>query len=237
MSFAGLNDKYEVEAATPTVRMFHAAIRARMAERFEASGKSWEEFVFDPRYELGFEDLATVEREMLDAGYQFDFSAQVSQREEPEKYKGVQTDDTERPEAIDAPLAVGSGDNVYRTDADLEGIAREISTLERVMEMLTDGVPEHTIAIIDDSGGTMTAPIMQGFKAMICLEGTIRSHLAILSREFGIPCLMAAEVKGLRDGDRVRIETTKPVREMTPEAMAAQATLSGEERALIWRIP
>jgi phosphohistidine swiveling domain-containing protein len=236
MSFAGLNDKYEVEAATPTVRAFHAAIRARMAEQFEASGQRWEEFVLDPQHELSFEDLAAVEREMLDAGYRFDFSAQVSLREEPEKYKGVQTDDTQRPETIDAPLAVGSGDNVYRTETDLEGIAREISTLETVMEMLTGGVPEDTVAIIDDSGGTMTAPIMQGFKAMICLEGTVRSHLAILSREFGIPCLMAAEVKGLRDGDRVRIETTKPVREITPEAMAAQATLSGEDRALIWRI-
>jgi phosphohistidine swiveling domain-containing protein len=237
MSFAGLNDKYEVDPATPTVRVFHAAIRARVAERFEASGKTWEEFVLDPQHELGFEDLAAVERELLDAGYRFDFSAQVSLQEEPDKYKRVQADAGERPETIDAPLAVGSGDNVYRTEADVEGVARQISTLERVMEMLTGGVPDDTVAIIDDSGGTMTAPIMQGFKAMVCLEGTVRSHLAILSREYGIPCLMAAEVTGLRDGDRVRIETTKPVREVTPEAMAAQATLSGEERALIWRIP
>ena len=73
-----LNDKYEVEAATPTVRAFHAAIRARMAEQFEASGQRWEEFVLDPQHELSFEDLAAVEREMLDAGYRFDFSAQVS---------------------------------------------------------------------------------------------------------------------------------------------------------------
>jgi hypothetical protein len=47
---------------------------------------------------------------------------------------------------------------------------------------------------------------------------------------------MAAEVQGLRDGDQVRIETTKQARSVTPEAMAAQATLSGDERAKIWRI-
>jgi phosphohistidine swiveling domain-containing protein len=237
MKFAGLEDKYAVEAATPTVRTFHAAVRALTAERFEASGKSWEEFVFDPQYELTFDDFAAIERGLLDTGYRFDFSAQASLKEEPEKYKGIQKDDTERPETIEGRLVVGGGDNVYRTATDLEGIAREISTLERVMEMLTEGVPPDTIAIIDDSGGSLTAPIMQGFKGMICLAGTVRSHLAILSREYGIPCLMAAEVKGLRDGDNVRIETTKPARNITPEAMAAQATLSGEDRALIWRIP
>jgi hypothetical protein len=236
MSFAGLEDKYAVEAATPTVRAFHAAIRARVGERFEASGKTWEEFVFDPQYELTFDDFAAVEREMLDSGYRFDFSAQASLKAEPEKYKAIQHDDAERPETFDGSLLVGSGDNVYRTETDFEGVAREISTLERVMEMLTDGVPPETIAIIDDSGGSLTSPIMQDFKAMICLAGTVRSHLAILSREYRIPCLMAAEVQGLRDGDQVRIETTKQARSVTPEAMAAQATLSGDERAKIWRI-
>ena len=38
--------------------------------------------------------------------------------------------------------------------------------------------------------------------------GTARSHLGILSREYNIPCVMNAKVAGIRDGDRVRIETT-----------------------------
>lgn len=236
MSFAGLSDKYEREPATPTVRAFHAAIRARMDERLRASGLSWAEFVFDPRFELGFDDLAAVEQELLDTGYRFEFSAQASQREEPGKYQLPVAAPTDRPETIDAPLIVGSGDNVYRTETDIDGVAREISTLERVMEMLADGVPRDTVAIIDDSGGTLTAPVMQGFTAMICLAGTVRSHLAILAREFGIPCLMAAELDGLRDGDRVRVQTTKPPRDISPEAMAAAATATGEDRALVWRL-
>jgi hypothetical protein len=208
-----------------------------MAERFAASGKSWEDFVYDPQHELGFDDLAAVEQELLDTGYRFEFSAQASLNEAPEKYRIAATRDTKRPETIDAPVVVGSGDNVYRTETDVEGVAREIATLETVMEMLTDGVPEDTIAIIDDSGGTLTAPIIEGFRAMICCAGTVRSHLAILSREYGVPCLMAAELEGLRDGDRVRVQTTKAQRDITPEAMAARATLSGDERALIWRLP
>jgi PEP-utilising enzyme, mobile domain len=238
--FAGLSDKYAKEAATPTVRGFHAAIRARTAERFAASRLSWEEFVFAPEFELSFDDLAAVEAQMLDEGYRFDHSAQVSVTEEPGKYKaGSETaaPQAEHVETIGAePLVVGHGDNVFATAANIEGVAREISTLERVMEMLTEGVPEDTIAIIDDCGGTMTAPIIADFKGILCLAGTVRTHLAILSREYGIPCLMATELEGLREGDRVRLESSKTPRDITPEAMAAAATSSGSERATVWRI-
>jgi hypothetical protein len=238
--FAGLQDKYAVEAATPTVRGFHAAIRARMEERFSASGLTWAEFVTDPQYELSFDDLAAVEAEMLADGYRFDHSAQVSVTEEPGKYKagaeGASGKESAHPDQVDGPLVVGHGDNVFATEGDIEGVAREISTLERVMEMLTEGVPKDTIAIIDDCGGTMTAPIIADFKGILCLAGTVRTHLAILSREYGIPCLMATDLDGLREGDGVRIETTKVPRDITPEAMAAAATASGEQRATVWRI-
>lgn len=53
-----------------------------------------------------------------------------------------------------------------------------VSTIEQVMEFLTDGIPPGTIAVIDDSGGTLTAPIIEGFAGVICLGGTVRSHLA-----------------------------------------------------------
>ena len=76
------------------------------------------------------------------------------------------------------------------------------------MRYLTDGVPEGTIAIIDDSGGTLTAPIIDQFAGIVCAGGTVRSHLGILSREYNIPCLMNAKVTGIRDGDTVTIEAT-----------------------------
>ena len=78
------------------------------------------------------------------------------------------------------------------------------------MEMLTEGVPEGTIAVIDDSGGTLTAPILENFTGVVCMGGTIRSHLGILTREYNIPCLMAAELDGLADGDTVLVEYSKP---------------------------
>src|SRR3979490_2430504 len=80
------------------------------------------------------------------------------------------------------------------------------------MQSLTDGVAPDTIAIIDDSGGTLTAPILEHFKGVICAGGTTRSHLGILTREYGIPCLMNAKVSGIREGDRVELEVSGPAK-------------------------
>ena len=68
---------------------------------------------------------------------------------------------------------VGGGDNVFKA-GDLTGIARFISDVDRVMDMLTEGVPPDTVAIIDDSGGTLTAPILEEFTAVVCKGGSVR---------------------------------------------------------------
>ena len=102
--------------------------------------------------------------------------------------------------------------------------------LFRSLELLTNGVPDETIAIIDDSGGTLTAPILERFKGVICAGGTVRSHLGILTREYGIPCLMNAKISGIREGDRVEIESTA-------SAKTAEAYQTGVEMtARVWRV-
>lgn len=205
-------DKYGGEEGTPLLRGFHGAIRRRVAERFEASGGPWESFVFDRSYELVTADLfREVEKEWLDAGHRFDFSAVISPKEASEKYRSLDLDRPARESAAGASkeaVEVGSGDNVVRYEKNVRGVARYVRTSERVMEMLTEGVPEETIAVIDDSGGTLTAPILEDFRGVICMGGTVRSHLGILAREYGIPCLMNARVEELAEGDGVEIEVT-----------------------------
>ena len=226
-----VKDKWGTTAATHTVEFFHSRIRALVAERLQASGKSWEEAVHDPEMELQREDFAAIEQELMDTGYRYEMSAMVSMREEPEKYRepaGVadsgqqQTDDEGR-------VLVGTGDNVFRRPQDVEGTARFVGTVDVVMEMLTEGVPEGTIAVIDDSGGTLTAPVLENFTGVICMGGTIRSHLGILTREYSVPCLMAAELDGLKEGDRLLVEYSKPPSD-------AYAARDEDRRAKIWRI-
>ena len=218
-------DKWPRESGTPIVERFHAAIRRLVAERLAASGKRWQEVVHDPAFELTRADFERIEADLLATGYRFEMSAVVSLKESPEKYKPATgpaesgsnlTDEQGRP-------VVGSGDNVFRAKADVSGTARFISTVETVMEMLTAGVPDGTIAVIDDSGGTLTAPIVGDFAGVVCMGGTTRSHLGILTREYGVPCLMAAELDGLREGDEVTIEYSKPAADAYADAAAAAA--------------
>jgi PEP-utilising enzyme, mobile domain len=218
-------DKWPRVSGTPIVEHYHTAIRRLVAERFAASGKAWQEVVHDPALELTREDFEKIEADLLATGYRFEVSAVVSLKEEPEKYKPVtghaesgahETDEEGR-------SIVGSGDNVFRAKADVSGTARFISKVETVMEMLTDGVPAATIAIIDDSGGTLTAPILGDFAGVVCMGGTTRSHLGILTREYGVPCLMAAVLDGLREGDEVTVEYSKPAADAYADAETARA--------------
>lgn len=227
-----LPDKWGKAAQTHTVEFFHSRIRKLVAKRLEESGKSWEEAVTDPTLELTREDFEKIESELLGTGYRFEMSAQISLKENPEKYKPLPGVRDSGQQAADdqGRLVVGTGDNVFQAKRDVVGTAQFISTVETVMDMVVNGVPPETIAVIDDSGGTLTAPILEGFAGVLCMGGTVRSHLGILTREYGVPCLMAVELDGLKDGDRVQVEYTKP-------AVDAYAERNDAARARIWKLP
>jgi PEP-utilizing family enzyme len=225
-------DVWARESATPVVERYHSAVRALVAEKFAASGKTWEEAVEARILEPTVEDLQRIEADLLAEGYKFDVSATISLKEEPDKYKplaGIADTGENESDEQGRPI-VGHGDNVFKA-TDVAGTARYISDVEKVMEMLTGGVPENTVAIIDDSGGTLTAPILGDFKAVVCMGGTVRSHLGILTREYNVPCLMNATLDGLKDGDEVSVEYSKPAADAYADADGAS-----EHRARIIKI-
>jgi len=227
-------NKWGGEHATPTVRAFHESIRARIADRFAATGKRWEDVVFDPGFALTRADYAEVEAELLATGYRFDHSAQISVVENPEKYKA--SGEAAAPVVEQAgegeTTVVGYGDNALPLETDAEGVIRLVDTVDKVFDMMAGGVPPDTIAVIEDAGGTLTAPILEEFAGMLCKGGTIKSHLGVLAREFRIPCLMAVELGGVVDGDRVRLESSKP----PPDTSAEAARTGRTDRARIWKI-
>lgn len=221
--------KWGDQPQTASVAFFHGRVREIVQERLAASGRTWEQAVWDPSLVLTREDFEQVEAELLATGHRYEFSARISLDEAPEKYTATAVEQTVELDYDDQGRALaGSGDNVFRVDQDIVGTARLVSTIETVMEMLTQGVPPETVAIIDDSGGTLTAPILEGFTAVVCKGGSIRSHLGILTREFQIPCLMNSEIAGLADGDRVQVEYT--ARAVSPYAD------EGNVRARVWKL-
>ena len=211
---------YRTPPVSPLVEATLSLVRDRVRAKLAESGQSWDQFRAGGADRLlTAADFTAVEARILAAGYRFAWSAGISVDERPEAYRpreGAELADAgfAHPEApqgepdTQGRALRGVGDNVVRHERDVAGVARYVRTNERVLAYLTDGVPPRTIAVIDDSGGTLTAPIIEQFAGVICAGGTVRSHLGILTREYNIPCLMNAKVAGIRDGDRVMIESS-----------------------------
>jgi len=238
----GLN--HVTPPASPIVEATLELVRDVARRRFADYPGDWAGFAAEGADTLvTAADIEAVEGKLLASGHRFDWSASISAAERPEAYKpAAGAEDAsdfsfEHPQAVIAPgddagrEQRGVGDNVVRHEKNVIGTARYIRSNARVLAYLTDGVPPGTIAVIDDSGGTLTAPIIEQFTGVICAGGSVRSHLGILSREYGIPCLMNARVSGLRDGDRVEIEATA-------QAKTTEDYQTGTERiGRIWRLP
>ena len=233
-------DKYGYQADFALVEAYNSAVRDLVRNRFAAAGCEWSEFVADTAYDiLTKDDFNQIEARLLEYGYRFEPSAISSSNERPEAYKdsGLYVEDFSF-EHPDAPTASsdndgrelrGAGDNVVSYPANLAGVARHVRTTDKVLQYLTQGVPEDTIAIVDDAGGTLTAPILEKFKGVLCAGGTTRSHLAILTREYGIPCLMNSRLSGIKDGDALEVEIS--ARAKTADDYAGGADAS----ANVWR--
>lgn len=238
-------DKFAGSAGTSaTVEAFHSAIRERVAARLAEAGGDWRSFVFDRSQQLlTSSDFRTVEKLLLDAGHLFEWSAAISQQERPDIYQhaegvdeqGLKSFSFEHQGAQLAPADAqgweqrGQGDNVARYPQNRTGTARYIRSPAQVLQYIQNGVPPDTIALIDDSGGTLTAPILSQLAGVICAGGTTRSHLGILTREYGVPCLMNAHVAGIHHGDTVCMEVTAQPR------VAADYQNNRELTGRIWR--
>lgn len=210
--------------ATPLVEAVLDLVRERIRARFGESGLDWDAFALTAADDLVTrKDIEAVEARILASGHRFDWSARVSVTERPDAHKpdgtaseantGFAHPEAPSGDADDDGKALrGLGDNVVRYPSDIVGQALYVRSNERVMELLSSGVPTGAIAIIDDSGGTLTAPIIDQFAGVVCAGGSVRSHLGILTREYNIPCLMNAKVAGIREGDRISVEVSAPAK-------------------------
>jgi phosphohistidine swiveling domain-containing protein len=227
--------------ALPLVEATLSLVHDLVRKEWRECGTGWDEFCRGGAgCRLVEADFARVEAKILQSGHRFAWSAGISLKERPDAYRGAEGGAAEagfsHPQApfeetgADGRALRGVGDNVVRHAANLVGTARYIRSNEQVLALLTGGVPAEMIAVIDDSGGTLTAPIIERFAGVICAGGTVRSHLGILTREYNIPCLMNAKVAGIKDGERVEIEVSAP-------AKTAEDYQKGVERtARIWRL-
>lgn len=99
----------------------------------------------------------------------------------------------------------GSGVPSYRFES-TTGVIRRFLSPQDVIASLDQDV-ESMVALVNSGGTTFLSPILGRLAGIIACDGTLRSHLAIVSREFEVPCLVGASVDpGLDDGATVRLD-------------------------------
>ncbi|KQZ75686.1 PEP-utilizing enzyme [Nocardioides sp. Root151] len=114
---------------------------------------------------------------------------------------------------------VGQGLNVYESPDAVEGVVKWLETPEDVIAFASSGDVSDVVVVA--RGGTttfLTMALNAGVKGVVTLQGAPESHLGILCREYGIPCIMSVAFdKGVRtgrgetipaDGVRIRLDVS-----------------------------
>ena len=101
--------------------------------------------------------------------------------------------------------SVGSGTNLFPAGR-LQGAVRWFHNPADVVSAEEERLPE-VIAFVSKGGMTFLSPILADVKAVVCTAGSLESPLAILAREFEVPCVMGTELAvDLRDGDEIVLD-------------------------------
>jgi signal transduction protein with GAF and PtsI domain len=100
---------------------------------------------------------------------------------------------------------IGTGTRVFAAPP-VRGTWRRLSSPDDVLELLDTGA-DGVVACVADAGATFLAPIFDDLTAVVCLSGTPLSHIGIVSREYQVPCVMAAQLGEVPDdGTEVEVD-------------------------------
>ena len=84
----------------------------------------------------------------------------------------------------------GQGHRVF-AHGPVQGTWRVLEGPDDVLDLMDTGA-EGVVALVRDAGATFLAPIFHELTGVVCTGGTPRSHIGIVSREYQVPCIMAA---------------------------------------------
>lgn len=127
------------------------------------------------------------------------------------------TDTATTPEFV----TVGEGTSVFRSDDVIEGPLKWLDSPLAVIEFIESGEAATSIALSRGGTTTFMAPALSsGVRGLLTLQGAPTSHLGILSREFGIPCIMSV---AFTEGTTTDMGETVPV-----DGTVVRLDISGE---------
>ena len=89
--------------------------------------------------------------------------------------------------------AIGHGMKVSGTET--EGVLRAANNTDQVFALMRHERLDEVILLTDSASATAVVPLLAKVRGVVCRSGGMTSHLAIVSREFGLPCIVGAEIE------------------------------------------
>lgn len=77
--------------------------------------------------------------------------------------------------------------------AGCQGTLRQVQTIQDVLKLMKGDLSD-VILFMNTASATTATPLFAKIKGVICTAGGATSHLAIVAREFDLPCVMASEI-------------------------------------------
>ncbi len=85
------------------------------------------------------------------------------------------------------------GKGMLISGGECTGMLRVVETVQDVIALMQTDV-SNVILFTRSASATTVTPLFSRIKGVVCTSGGPTSHLAIVAREFDIPCLMASDV-------------------------------------------
>jgi phosphoenolpyruvate-protein kinase (PTS system EI component) len=98
------------------------------------------------------------------------------------------------------------GQGLLTSGRECQGTLRVVETIQDVLCLMREDLSE-VILFMQSASATTATPLFAKIKGIVCTAGGATSHLAIVAREFDLPCVMATamEYANALDGRRVSL--------------------------------
>ena len=96
------------------------------------------------------------------------------------------------------------GKGMLTSGTHCEGTLRQVQTIQDVLKLMKGDLSD-VILFMNTASATTATPLFAKIKGVLCTAGGATSHLAIVAREFDLPCVMAGELNTSDNLDGCRV--------------------------------
>ena len=92
------------------------------------------------------------------------------------------------------------GQGMLTSGGECSGTLRVVDTIQDVLRLMKGDLSD-VILYMKAASVTTATPLFAKIRGVLCTTGGATSHLAIVAREFDLPCVMACQIDGDHPGD------------------------------------